>query len=218
MCEDISTGAANDLPRGDPDGPDGWCREWGMSDALGLVAFGPPARFIGDDPMAPEWSERTADLVDSEVARILREQEERTRQLLTSHADVVGRPRRALVEHETLDADAVSRSNQMAVVEAWTPAGMALIDGVGYEPTAAVVLSNPEVEGQIERLSLAATRCSAGYAFDDGGVWRAHGDPMEAALDAFRAPVGRRHGCRPGPGASSMPGSRSTRDVGACRW
>ena len=80
--------------------------------------------------------------------------------------------------------------NQMAVVEAWTPAGMALIDGVGYEPTAPVVLSNPEVEGQIERLSLAATRCSAGYAFDDGGVWRAHGDPMEAALDAFARRLG----------------------------
>ena len=107
MCEDISTGAANDLLSATQMARR-MVREWGMSDAIGLVAFGAPGS-IGDDPMAPEWSERTADLVDSEVARILREQKERTRQLLTSHADVLADLAAALVEHETLDADAVSR-------------------------------------------------------------------------------------------------------------
>ena len=72
----------------------------------------------------PEWSESTADLVDHEVARILREQEERTRALLTSHRGLGG-PRCCLVEHETLDAEAVraivERRPATAVAEASAP-------------------------------------------------------------------------------------------------
>jgi magnesium-transporting ATPase (P-type) len=75
--------------------------------------------------------------------------------------------------------------NQMAVVEVWTSEGVALIDGVGYEPTGSVVLSTPEAKRGFERLALAGARCSAGYAFLADGEWRAHGDPMEAALDVF---------------------------------
>jgi magnesium-transporting ATPase (P-type) len=80
--------------------------------------------------------------------------------------------------------------NQMAVVEAWTPEGVALIDGVGYEPTGSVVLSTPEAKRGFERLALAGARCSAGYTFLAEGEWRAHGDPMEAALDVFARRIG----------------------------
>jgi magnesium-transporting ATPase (P-type) len=80
--------------------------------------------------------------------------------------------------------------NQMAVVEAWTPEGVALIDGVGYGPTGSMVLSTPEAKRGLERLALAGARCSAGYAFLADGEWRAHGDPMEAALDMLARRIG----------------------------
>jgi magnesium-transporting ATPase (P-type) len=85
--------------------------------------------------------------------------------------------------------------NQMAVVQAWTPAGMAIVSGVGYEPVANVVLSTDEAQPAIEQLAWAAARCSTGQAVqvDDGSGhdgWVAHGDPMEAALDALARRVG----------------------------
>ncbi len=86
--------------------------------------------------------------------------------------------------------------NQMAVVQAWTSAGMAIISGVGYEPVANVVLSTDEAQTAIEQLAWAAARCSTGQAVqvdDDGSGndgWIAHGDPMEAALDALARRVG----------------------------
>jgi len=128
MCEDISTGAANDLTAATQMARR-MVREWGMSDALGPVAFGTPAPFSVDDPAPPEWSESTADLVDHEVARVLREQEERTRALLASHRDALADLAAALVEHETLDAEAVKRIVERTVVpvplDAPEPAGEA---------------------------------------------------------------------------------------------
>jgi calcium-translocating P-type ATPase len=80
--------------------------------------------------------------------------------------------------------------NQMTVVEAWTPGGSLIVDGAGYTPEATVVLSAPEAEMPVRTLALAAARCSSGYAYEKDGEWRAHGDPMEAALDV----LGRRLG------------------------
>ena len=68
---------------------------------------------------------------------------------------------------------------------------MALTDGPGYDPTAPVVLSDPEARGADRAPGLAAIRCSTGYAFrTTAACWRAHGDPMEAALDVFARRLG----------------------------
>lgn len=73
--------------------------------------------------------------------------------------------------------------NQMTVVEAWAPSGTATVTGVGYGPTAEVSATGDRE--QLDRLALASARCSSGFAYEKDGVWLAHGDPMEAALDAF---------------------------------
>ena len=80
--------------------------------------------------------------------------------------------------------------NQMTVVEAWTPDGTALINGSGYEPTASIALSTIDAEAALLRLGTVAAACSAGYSFNAEGEWLAHGDPMEAAIDAFARRVG----------------------------
>jgi calcium-translocating P-type ATPase len=80
--------------------------------------------------------------------------------------------------------------NQMAVVEVWTPDGTARVDGAGYEPIGSVSLSTQEASDSVAHLAMAAVQCSVGYVFEDGGEWKAHGDPMEAALDACARRIG----------------------------
>jgi magnesium-transporting ATPase (P-type) len=74
--------------------------------------------------------------------------------------------------------------NEMAVVAAWTTAGPATMDGVGYEPVGTLdadAASRPA----LVRLAAAARRCSTGHVELEGDRWVARGDPMEAALDTF---------------------------------
>ncbi len=75
--------------------------------------------------------------------------------------------------------------NQMAVVEAWTPQGRAVVAGAGYGPEAAITFGTPTARAGIERMALAAARASSGHVQLEGDRWVPHGDPMEAALDAF---------------------------------
>ncbi|MHA7649377.1 cation-translocating P-type ATPase [Mycobacterium sp. ML4] len=97
--------------------------------------------------------------------------------------------------------------NQMTVVETWTPAGSLRVDGSGYGPTATLIPSSPAAQDAARRLALAAERCSTGYAEEVAGQWRAHGDPMEAALDALarRLGVDTVEDRRTGPAALRFP-------------
>lgn len=80
--------------------------------------------------------------------------------------------------------------NEMTVVEAWTPAGSLTIEGAGYGPTGRLAWSSPTAEESVRRLARAGERCSTGYAEEMDGQWRAHGDPMEAALDTLARRLG----------------------------
>jgi len=73
--------------------------------------------------------------------------------------------------------------NEMTVVAAWTPQGSATVEGTGYGPTAE--LSTTGDRATVQRLALAGARCGSGYTYSVDGTWHPHGDPMEAALDAF---------------------------------
>jgi magnesium-transporting ATPase (P-type) len=79
--------------------------------------------------------------------------------------------------------------NQMTVVEAWTPAGMAIAAEPGYDPSGSVVVEDGAGDA-ILRLATAGMRCSSGFVSCDGGAWRAHGDPMEAAIHVFARRLG----------------------------
>lgn len=80
--------------------------------------------------------------------------------------------------------------NEMTVVEAWTPSGSLAVEGTGYGPEAAVHWSDPAGERDLRSLALAGVRCSTGYAEQTAAGWRAHGDPMEAAIDALARRLG----------------------------
>lgn len=80
--------------------------------------------------------------------------------------------------------------NEMEVVEAWTPAGTVTVSGPGYGPVADVHASSGAARDAAVDLATQAVRCSTGYAHPVAGSWQAHGDPMEAAIDAFARRLG----------------------------
>ncbi len=106
----ISTGAINDLV-GSTELARKMVREWGMSKRVGPMAWGSQgAVFLGDDLMhSRDYSDETARVIDEEVERILREQEDRCRVVLTEQRKGLDLVARALLEHETIDGDEVYR-------------------------------------------------------------------------------------------------------------
>jgi cell division protease FtsH len=115
VAEDIvfgsqSTGASNDLVRA-TEIARSMVREWGMSDRIGPMAWGSQgAVFLGEDLVhTRDYSDETARVIDEEVERILREEEERTRKLLTEHRVGLDAVAHALLERETLDGEDVAR-------------------------------------------------------------------------------------------------------------
>ena len=82
--------------------------EWGMSESLGLLAYGSPERevFLGHSvTQSKNISDDTARRIDEEVRRISDAALARARQLLTDHSDQLEVIAQALLEYETLTGD-----------------------------------------------------------------------------------------------------------------
>jgi cell division protease FtsH len=79
---------------------------WGMSERLGPVAFRDSEEhpFLGREMAEPrQFSEHTAQIIDEEVVRILREAAERACAMLVEHREKVDKVAQALEREETLD-------------------------------------------------------------------------------------------------------------------
>ncbi|MGI9603923.1 MAG: ATP-dependent zinc metalloprotease FtsH [Acidimicrobiales bacterium] len=108
---DTSSGAADDLSRA-TELTGKMVKEWGMSDRIGPMAWQSQGGqvFLGDEISGQRaYSDETAKVIDSEIERIMREQEDRCRQLLTDHRHGLDLVARSLLEHETIDGAEVSR-------------------------------------------------------------------------------------------------------------
>src|SRR6202012_4998568 len=107
---DLSTGAANDLV-GNTELARKMVREWGMSEAIGPMAWGSQGQvFLGEDLMhTRDYPEDTSKIIDDEVERILRAEEERAIDVLTRHRAGLDAVAHALLEQETIDGSEVGR-------------------------------------------------------------------------------------------------------------
>ncbi len=84
--------------------------QFGMSDVVGPIAVGDREAeiFLGREVVQRrEVSERTAELVDTELKRLLGEAYEHARDILTKHRDQLDRLAASLLERETLDREEV---------------------------------------------------------------------------------------------------------------
>ena len=106
---DLSTGANNDLV-GNTELARKMVREWGMSERVGPMAWGSQGMvFLGDDLMhSRDYSDETSRVIDEEVGRILREQEERATKMLRRHRKGLDLVAAALLEKETIDGEEVT--------------------------------------------------------------------------------------------------------------
>ena len=110
VAEEISfnmntTGAANDIERATQIARRMVC-EWGMSEKMGPVTFGrrDEQPFLGRElGHQRDFSEQTALDIDREVRRIVDENYQRARNLLSEHNDLLAKIAQALLERETLD-------------------------------------------------------------------------------------------------------------------
>ncbi|MBV8961307.1 MAG: ATP-dependent zinc metalloprotease FtsH [Actinobacteria bacterium] len=107
---DLSTGANNDLV-GNTELARKMVREWGMSDRVGPMAWGSQGMvFLGEDLMhTRDYSDETSRVIDEEVERILREQEERATVELKKYRAGLDKVAKALLEKETIDGAEVGR-------------------------------------------------------------------------------------------------------------
>jgi cell division protease FtsH len=106
--EDITTGAGNDIERATELARRMVC-EWGMS-RLGPLSYGGKDEpvFLGRDfAQRSDYSEDTALQIDRETQRLVNEGYQKATQVLTEQRPVLDRISRELLEHESLDGEAI---------------------------------------------------------------------------------------------------------------
>jgi cell division protease FtsH len=109
FCDDISSGAQSDIEQATRIAKQ-MVLIWGMSDQLGPISYGPDmAAREASYFMQPEreYSEKTAESIDTEVKRIMGEAYEGAKGIIEQNKDRLERISRALLKYETLDADDV---------------------------------------------------------------------------------------------------------------
>lgn len=111
FLDSVTTGASNDIERVTNIARKMVC-EWGMSEKLGTLSFGEKEGevFLGKEMNhSRNYSESTAEMIDAEVSRIVKEVYERTRQIIRDNADILEQMALELLEHETIDSKDIER-------------------------------------------------------------------------------------------------------------
>jgi cell division protease FtsH len=109
VSHDISSGASGDIQQATAMARAMVCN-WGMSDKLGMVQYGNDNEyvFLGRDmTRSKDYSELTAQEIDSEVRRIIDENFRRAKGIIETNRDKLELIAKALLEFETLDGTQV---------------------------------------------------------------------------------------------------------------
>ncbi len=102
---ELTSGAGNDFEKA-TELAQKMVREWGMSERMGPLVYGKKDGqiFLGKDfAQTADYSEITAQQIDSEVRTIVTSQYERAKTLISNNLDKLERIGRALLEYETID-------------------------------------------------------------------------------------------------------------------
>jgi cell division protease FtsH len=119
----VTTGAASDIQQATSIARR-YVAQWGLSEEIGPVLVGDNEQelFLGREIQnRREVSEKTAQLVDSEVSRIIREAYQRATEVLTEHLDLLHKVANALLERETLSGEEVQMLARGEELPARTP-------------------------------------------------------------------------------------------------
>ncbi|MEO8503559.1 MAG: ATP-dependent zinc metalloprotease FtsH [Acidobacteriota bacterium] len=120
--EDITTGAGNDIERATDLARSMVC-EWGMS-KLGPMSFGSGDEpvFLGRDfAQRADYSQETAQQIDREVQRIVQAGYESAKDVLSRYHELLDQIALELLEHESIDGEAIYRMVQQSTGHDWSP-------------------------------------------------------------------------------------------------
>jgi cell division protease FtsH len=112
VFNDLSTGAHNDIDNATTLARKMVC-EWGMSEKVGPLTFGSPSDevFLGRElGVRRTFSEETARVIDSEIRRIIDEQAERARDIVTVNRVRLDALAKALLERESMSGVEVDKT------------------------------------------------------------------------------------------------------------
>jgi len=111
ILDDPTSGAGNDIERATELARKMVC-EWGMSEVMGPLTYGAKDEeiFVGRDMSTrKDFSEKTSQMIDEEVRRIVTGAHQRAMDLLTGHRDVLEKIGEALLERETLGGHEIDK-------------------------------------------------------------------------------------------------------------
>jgi len=123
VLKHITTGAGNDLERATDLARKMVC-EWGMSERLGPLTFGKKDEeiFLGREiATRRDFSEQVALEIDDEIKRLVIENYERAKRMLTEHIGTLRALAEALLEKEVLDAPEIDKIIQQGPVPQTVP-------------------------------------------------------------------------------------------------
>ena len=109
VLEHMTTGAGNDIERATEIAHRMVC-EWGMSEKLGPMTFGKKEEqiFLGRDfTQQQDYSENTAVAIDAEIRRIIQENYQRAKDILTNNIELLHKLAQRLLEKEVLDGSEI---------------------------------------------------------------------------------------------------------------
>jgi len=109
FCDDLSSGAQSDIQQA-TNITKQMVLTWGMSKELGPISYGPDLGIKDMVYMAPpekEYSEKTAEAIDSEVKRISDEAYTSAKELIEANKERLENIAKALLKYETLDSNEV---------------------------------------------------------------------------------------------------------------
>ncbi len=107
MLDDISTGASGDISTASKIAR-AMIMEYGMSDVIGPIAFnsGSHEIFIGRDMANTKtYSEKTAAAIDDEVHALFERAQNRCREILDAHRNLLVATAEYLLQYETMDGE-----------------------------------------------------------------------------------------------------------------
>ncbi len=109
FCDDISSGAQSDIQQSTNIAKQ-MVLTWGMSEELGPISYGPDfgiKELVYAMPTEREYSDRTAEAIDSEVKKITGEAYAQAKELIESNKEKLENIAKALLKYETLDSEEV---------------------------------------------------------------------------------------------------------------
>ena len=105
VLSDVTSGAVGDIRMATSTARRMVC-DWGMSEKIGMVGYGDNDEpiFMGRDMgNGRAYSEATAQMIDSEIKRMLDEAYQKAKSLISAHRDKLDVITKSLLEYETLD-------------------------------------------------------------------------------------------------------------------